>query len=159
MNKKKAAGENVRKVTSKRKNAAIDQLTLSNIRKYSGKSPDEISQRIRELDKEWDIERVLDLGMSALALSGIASSLVINRYSIILPMLLLLFFIWHALEGWCPPIPLLRHFKVRTRPEIDREKYALKAIRGDFDDLSASMDASDAFSAVQKIECLQKLKP
>src|SRR5687767_10314406 len=111
MKKREPAGENVRKVTSEEKNAIIDQLILSNIRKYSGKSAEEISQRIRALDKEWDIERALDLSMSALALFGITSSLLLNPYSIILPILLLLFFIWHAFQGWCPPIPLLRRFK------------------------------------------------
>ncbi len=121
MKKNEPAGENVRKVTSTGKNAIIDQLILSNIRKYSEGSADEISERIKELDKEWDIEKTLDLSMSALALFGITSSLLFNRYSIILPILLLLFFIWHAFQGWCPPIPLLRHFKIRTRPEIDRE--------------------------------------
>jgi hypothetical protein len=43
-----------------------------------------------------------------------------------------LFFVQHAIQGWCPPIPIFRAYKVRTRPEIDREKYALKALRGDF---------------------------
>jgi len=32
----------------------------------------------------------------------------------------------HGLQGWCPPLPLLRRLGIRTRGEIDREKYALK---------------------------------
>lgn len=152
MKKKEPAGENVRKVTSEEKNAIIDQQILSNIRKYSGKGADEISQRIKELDKEWDIERVLDLSMSFLAICGIISSLLLNKYSIFLTILLLLFFIWHAFQGWCPPIPLLRHFKIRTRPEVDREKYALKAMRGDFKGLANEKDlASWAFESAKKI--------
>ena len=116
------------------------------------KNPEEISQRIKQLDKEWDIERVLALNMSALAICGITSSLIFNIYSIILPILLLLFFIWHAFQGWCPPIPILRYFKVRTRPEIDREKYALKALRGDFEGLSNAEDAANwAFESTKKI--------
>jgi hypothetical protein len=39
----------------------------------------------------------------------------------------------HALQGWCPPLPLLRRLGVRTQQEIERERYALKALRGDFD--------------------------
>lgn len=31
----------------------------------------------------------------------------------------------HGLQGWCPPLPVLRRLGVRTRGEIDREKYAL----------------------------------
>lgn len=152
MKKKEPQGENVRKVSSDKQNAVIDKTILLNIKEYAGKSPEEISQRIKALDKEWDIERVLDLNMSAMALCGIASSLLFNKYSIILPILLLLFFIWHAFQGWCPPIPILRLLKIRTRPEIDREKYALKAMRGDFNGLSNEKDlASWAFEAARKI--------
>jgi len=43
------------------------------------------------------------------------------------------FFFQHATQGWCPPIPVFRRMGVRTRREINRERYALKALRGDFD--------------------------
>jgi len=152
MSEKEPKGEHVRQVTSDKQNAIIDQTILRNIKKYAGKSSAEISKRIEELDKEWDIERVLDLNMSALALGGITLSLIFSKYSIILPIILLLFFIWHAFQGWCPPIPILRYFKVRTRPEIDREKYALKAMRGDFKGLSNEKDiAAWALEATRKI--------
>jgi len=152
MKKKEPEGEQVRKVTSDKQNAFIDNTILMNIKEYAEKSPEEISHRIKALDKEWDIERVLDLNMSALALCGITLSLLFNKYSIVLPILLLLFFIWHAFQGWCPPIPILRFFKIRTRPEIDREKYALKAMRGDFRGLTNEKDlASWAFEATKKI--------
>ncbi len=152
MKKDAPAGEDVRKVTSSSSNAAIDEITLAGIRKYAGKTPEEISQRILELDKEWDIDRVLDFTMSAMALGGILSSLLFTSYSIALPILLLLFFIWHAFQGWCPPVPLLRYFKTRTRPEIDREKYALKAMRGDFRGLENEQDL-----AVRAFECAKKI--
>lgn len=152
MNKKEPEGENVRRVTSVKQNSVIDDIILLNIKNYAKKSPAEISQRIKALDKEWDIERVLDLNMSALALCGITVSLVFNKYSIVLTILLLLFFIWHAFRGWCPPIPILRFFKIRTRPEIDREKYALKAMRGDFKNITTEMDfAARVFEATSKI--------
>jgi len=47
------------------------------------------------------------------------------------------FLFQHAVQGWCPPVPVFRRMGVRTRKEIDREKYALKALRGDFDGLGA----------------------
>jgi hypothetical protein len=37
-----------------------------------------------------------------------------------LPFLLL-----HGVKGWCPPLPVLRRLGIRTRDEIDREKYSL----------------------------------
>lgn len=149
---KEPAGEIVRKASSDKRNEEIDALILANIRRYAGKSPPEISARIKELDKEWDIERVLNLNMSVFALCGITLSLFLGPYSLILPTLFLLFFIWHAFRGWCPPIPVLRYFKIRTRPEIDREKYALKALRGDFKGFTNDKDLADwAFEAVGEI--------
>jgi hypothetical protein len=152
MKQKDPEGEHVRKVTSDKQNTRIDEIIRSNIKEYSEKTPAEISQRIRALDREWDIERVLDLSMSAMALCGITLSLLFSKYSIILPIILLLFFIWHAFQGWCPPVPLLRFFKIRTRPEIDREKYALKAMRGYFKNFNDQGDlASWAFEATREV--------
>jgi hypothetical protein len=145
-------GMHVRKNTSAQKNQRIDQRIKQNIEEYRHKSPEEISKRITQLEKEWDIERALDLSMSAMAISGIVSSLIISPYSIVLPIILLLFFIQHAFQGWCPPLPLLRKFKVRTRSEIDQEKYALKALRGDFIKLDPTTTSiQEVFDAVKKI--------
>src|SRR5687767_13633677 len=106
-------GEIVRKGTPDKENQAIDNQILENIRKYAGKSPAEIAQRIQQLDKEWDIERVLDVIMPAFALLGITLSFIISPYSLILPTLFSIFYIWYAFFGWCPPIPMLRYFKIR----------------------------------------------
>lgn len=42
------------------------------------------------------------------------------------------FLLQHALQGWCPPLPAIRALGVRTKEEIDSERYALKVARGDF---------------------------
>lgn len=34
-----------------------------------------------------------------------------------------------CLQGWCPPVPLLRRLVVRTSSEINYEKEALKELR------------------------------
>ncbi|WP_416440383.1 hypothetical protein ACH3O9_11110 [Leeuwenhoekiella sp. A16] len=144
----------MRRNTTIKKNSKIDEQTLENIRRFSKSSSTAISDRISKLDKEWDIERVLETNMSILALTGLALGVYLNIYWFILPGVVLLFFLQHALQGWCPPVPVFRAFKVRTRPEIDREKYALKVLRGDFnnlDDLPEQMKASSALEAVKKI--------
>ena len=38
----------------------------------------------------------------------------------------------HAVQGWYPLLPLFRRMGIRTETEIATERYALKAIRGDF---------------------------
>lgn len=46
---------------------------------------------------------------------------------------MLSFLLLHATQGWCPPLPLFRRLGVRTRGEIEKEKFALRFLRGDFD--------------------------
>ena len=60
-----------------------------------------------------------------------------NRKWSLLPGVIGGFLLQHAVEGWCPPVPLLRRLGFRTEAEIQRERYALKALRGDFDERRA----------------------
>lgn len=85
-------------------------------------------QRIQTLDEEWDIERVLEVNASTLAFTGLLLGSTINRKWLALPAAVLGFLFQHGVQGWCPPLPVLRRMGVRTRGEIDREKYALKAL-------------------------------
>jgi hypothetical protein len=100
--------------------------------------PYEIDQRLRELDEEWDIERLLEVNASTLALLGMGLGLAVNRRFYLLPALVMGFLLQHALQGWCPPVPLFRRLRVRTQSEIELERYSLKALRGDFGDLTAA---------------------
>jgi hypothetical protein len=136
--------DRVRKNNSREINQDIDSNLRENIEYYKGKDKAEITQRIEELDSEWDIERVLETNMSAVALSGIALSVFQNRKWIILPAIVLGFFTQHAIQGWCPPLPLFRKLGYRTRKEIDKERYALKLLRGDFDVVSENANTKSS---------------
>ena len=118
--------DRVRSSTPGHVNEEIDHQTDINIHDFKGKSRAEILERIQMLDKEWDIERVLEVNASTLALSGLILGLTKNRKWLFLPAIVLPFLLQHGLQGWCPPLPLLRRLGIRTRGEIDREKYALK---------------------------------
>jgi len=118
--------DRVRSSTAAHVNEEIDHQTDINIHRYKDKSRAEIFERIQMLDKEWDIERVLEVNASTLALSGLILGLTKNRKWLFLPGIVLPFLLQHGLQGWCPPLPLLRRLGIRTRGEIDREKYALK---------------------------------
>jgi len=118
--------DRVRSSTASHVNEEIDLQTDINIQRYKGKSKAEILERIQMLDKEWDIERVLEVNASALALSGLILGLTKDRKWLFLPGIVLPFLLQHGLQGWCPPLPLLRRLGIRTRGEIDREKYSLK---------------------------------
>lgn len=95
----------------------------------------ELSASIEALEKEWDVERVLQTNASTLCLIGLALGLTYDRRFLVLPVAVFAFLGQHALQGWCPPLPVLRRIGVRTRAEIERERHALKALRGDFDHL------------------------
>jgi hypothetical protein len=69
---------------------------------------------------------------SSLSLTGILMTGVRDKRWMVLPVMVLSFLFLHAVQGWCPPVPVLRRLGVRTREEIDRERHALKVLVGDF---------------------------
>jgi len=123
-----ASADRVRRSTATRLNQKIDRKTEDNIRYYAGSSDASIERRIRELDEEWDVDRVLEVNASALALSGLALGVTRDRRWLALPAAVMGFLLQHGIQGWCPPLPLLRRLGVRTRGEIDREKHALRDV-------------------------------
>jgi hypothetical protein len=127
--------DRVRANTSRPALHDIDSEIARNVRYYRDQPRNAISRRIDELDQEWDIERILETNASTLALAGVALGLTVNRKWLLLSAGVLTFLLQHAVQGWCPPITALRKLGIRTQGEIDREKYILKAIRGDFDPL------------------------
>jgi len=128
--------DRVKEATPSSINREIEKKMWSTVGQYINKSSEEITTRIQELEKEWDIERYLGVNMSTVALSGLAAGVFSkNKNWLFVPAVVLGFFMQHAIQGWCPPLPVLRHFKIRTQKEIEQEKYALKLIRGDFDNL------------------------
>jgi hypothetical protein len=56
----------------------------------------------------------------------------VHPYILVLPALVMAFLFQHAVQGWCPPVPVLRRLGFRTVYEIEDETQALKALRGDF---------------------------
>jgi hypothetical protein len=123
--------ERVPRQTSAEVNRRIRQQTEARIRYYAI-NPTGIDARLRELDEEWDIERVLETNASALAFTGVALGILRHKRWLVLSALVTAFLFQHAIEGWCPPIPVLRRLGYRTAREIDIERSALKALRGDF---------------------------
>jgi hypothetical protein len=146
--------DRVRKNTPEQVNRHIEEKIKENIERYSSLDADAISMRINELDREWDIERALEVNMSSVALTGIALTVLHHRRWLILPSIVLGFFMQHAIQGWCPPLPLLRRLGFRTRKEIDQEKYALKILRGDFKEIDKSTystyNTSALFNEIRK---------
>jgi hypothetical protein len=91
----------------------------------------EITARLAALDEEWDIERILHTEAAALTIAGIILGVTVNKKWLALPLAASVASL-SAIATWNKPVSLLQKMGFRTRVEIEKEKYALKAIRGDF---------------------------
>lgn len=114
-------------------NQAIRERTEAEVMRMERAEPEAIEARLRALDAEWDIERRLQLNASVASTLGLLLAATVSRRFLLLPAAVFGFFGQHALQGWCPPVPVMRRLGIRTTREIERERYALKALRGDFD--------------------------
>ncbi len=132
-----ATDQRVPQHTPDRYNAEIRRKTEANIARYAREGRGAIDRRLAELDQEWDIERVLEANAASVALVGVGLAALVNRKFLLLPALVGGFLLQHALQGWCPPVPLFRRLGVRTSAEINQERFALKSLRGDFQHLPA----------------------
>ena len=127
--------------TAPRLTESIRRRADAEIVRLEGAPADSIEQRLQPFEREWDVERLLQTNASVIVLLGLALATTVNRKFLLLPAGVFSFFAQHALQGWCPPIPVFRRLGVRTQGEIERERYALKALRGDFDAIPAQGEA------------------
>jgi len=91
-----------------------------------------IGERLAELDREWDIERAIETNAATLALTGLVLGRTVHPNFRILSYLVTSFLLQHGIQGWCPPVPVLRRLGFRTVREIETERTALRILRGDF---------------------------
>lgn len=127
-----ATQDRVPRHTSPKVNVRIQGKTLHDVSRFVGADPFFIDQRIQELQREWDIERALEANAATFALAGLVLGASVDRRFYLLPAAVAAFLLQHALQGWCPPLPLLRRLGIRTAREIQDEIIALRILRGDF---------------------------
>ncbi|MBW3542398.1 MAG: DUF2892 domain-containing protein [Planctomycetes bacterium] len=130
-------------------NDSIRRRTERTVRLYSAAGREAIDQRLEELDAEWDIERTLEANAATVSLAGWLLGATVSRKLFILPAAVAAFLLQHAIQGWCPPVRLFRRLGFRTAAEIAEERFALKALRGDFAGIQADPEPSgeDAVAA------------
>ncbi|MBC5773089.1 DUF2892 domain-containing protein [Pontibacter sp. KCTC 32443] len=141
--------DRVRRSSTDAANREIDEKTLDNINRYGYDSPKKIEKRLKKLNKEWDLERALEVNASTLALTGLVLGATQNKRWFILPGIVASFLLQHGLQGWCPPLPVLRKLGFRTRKEIDEERQALKALRGDYNKILGATTAEGVLNVVR----------
>lgn len=153
-----ATTERVRDRTRAVHNRKIRQRFEDRIRHYAAHR-DEIPQRLRELDREWDIERTLETNAASLAFLGVLLGLV-NPWFLLIPAAVTAFLLQHALQGWCPPVNLFRRLGRRTQTEIEAERHALKALRGDYAGVGAQGGSTKPQRDAERVlEVVERLLP
>jgi hypothetical protein len=143
--------DRVPKHTAEHVNEEIHRQMEERIARCAAGGPQAIDRRLAELDHEWDIERMLEANAASLAAAGAALALFADRRFALIPLVVGSFLFQHAVQGWCPPVPVFRRLGFRTQTEIDYERYALKSLRGDFRNLG-----TNGASARQVLEAMRR---
>ena len=142
--------------TAEHINEQIRRETEERVARFAAAGSEAIDQRLAELDREWDIERTLEANAASVALLGLGMGTFVERRWYFLPALVAGFLLQHALQGWCPPVPVFRRVGVRTQTEIDYERYALKVLRGDFRQFSLEDVGADRANVTRVLEAVQR---
>lgn len=124
--------DRVRDHTADRVQAEIDAEARKRVAELQGAPREQLRQRLDELRKEWDVERALEVNASSLILmSSIAAGVRTRSWGFAAPAVVAGFLLQHGLQGWCPPLPVLRRLGFRTQREIDAERTAVRLMLGD----------------------------
>lgn len=140
----------VREHTGSHLNERIEQDMQRRVAAFQSEDRNKLlSQRLNELDHEWDTERTLQTNFAILSLVGLALATKVSKRWFALGTGVPAFMVQHALQGWCPPLAVLRRLGFRTAREINEERFALKAIRGDFNEAAQTKNVDDIIRAVK----------
>jgi esterase/lipase len=86
------------------------------------------------------MEKTLRLNLSLLVLGAILVSSYKKKKWSVLSIVTATFLAQHLLSKSCPSFSFFKRFGLQTRQEIEHEKYALKALRGDFKNIQNNVD-------------------
>lgn len=129
--------DRVREHSAQHVNRRIARAIEKNVDHLTRQGRDAVMQRLGELDREWDIDRVLMANFAIVG--GAAYGVGLRRYSrrrlfsqrpkgwLYFAAAQLGFLLMHVGIGWCPPVVAWRRLGVRTKTEIDLERSMLEA--------------------------------
>jgi len=124
------------------------------VRFYGSLGSRAVSDRLKALDEEPDLETVATLGLAGAGVLALVFGMLGSRLWRLLAWFSLPLIFAHARGRLAAPGEVLKTLGLRSRKEIQEEKYALKALRGDFRDLGESQpdgmtDPASALDAVR----------
>lgn len=118
------AYDRIRHMSTERANRAIDAGTRASIARATAGGRQAVEQRLIDLQREWDIDRVLMVNFAALVFAQLLAARRDRRW-LWGPLVQTPFLMMHATLGWCPPSLWFRPLGFRTRFEIQAEREAL----------------------------------
>jgi hypothetical protein len=125
--------------TTEKKQKPLNERETSDespLHEYGHKGKQAKNNRIAELSQEWDAERTLMLNAAVISLSGALLGAFVNKKWFLLSAAAAVVLGEQALTGWSPPYGIMKKLGRRSKDEIARERYGLKAMKGDFKDVS-----------------------
>lgn len=114
------------------------------VRYYTSLGPEAVADRLRELDAEWGLERALTAGLAGVSAFGLVMGFFGSRTLRLLTWIATPLLFAYSIGKWAPSAELTDRRGLRTRKEIEEERYALKAWRGDFQGLGEGGDEASA---------------
>lgn len=126
----------------------IDHTLEERIRFYAVQSPETLARRLEELNQECDIDHAMMTRAAGVALAGVVMSFLGGgRKWLLVSGTALTCLLMQGTQGSSPLTDFLRRQGLRTRAEIDAERYALKLLRGDFESVHPEETASKHYPA------------
>jgi hypothetical protein len=116
--------DRTRSLTPSGVNRKIDAKTEESVRSTLSQGSEAVNRRLKELDREWHIDRVLMLNFAVLVFAQLLAARK-NKKWLWGPLVQLPFLAMHAIVGWCPPSLWFRPMGFRTRQEIETERESL----------------------------------
>ena len=98
--------------------------------------PHAISERLEALEQEWSAGRTTKATLGMLIVAGMALAALHSPYWLVLPLVAGLLLLQYTFTRVSLMGAMFHRLGFRSGAEIDHEKFALKALRGDFRDLA-----------------------
>src|SRR5262245_18131785 len=121
----------------------VTEATRENVARFAAATPQMLDQRLEELAHEWALERVISGGSAVMIFAGLLLVAVLDTAWLVVPAIVTALLLMQAFLGWSPMVPMLRRMGFRRSCEVNHERYALKALRGDFQRVGAVVTPQD----------------
>ncbi len=123
--------ERVEQNTSPAQQHQFEQQLRANISQYMNADKPALDKRLAELDREWNVERMIELEAPVMIGLGALLGMTLNRKWFGLSVFAASMVITHNTQGWYPLLRLFQNVGFRSQKLIEEERSALRVLRGD----------------------------